>query len=471
MSALVAFAPGPKGPPSHGETFFFAAISLTCFLSFWGLIWWLLRACVIADGAGLRWRGLGGWKSIGWGGVRDYHEVPPTQTQQGSSTSGPNGTRLPLVISVIETSSGKCGVTSQWSNAHALRKSVALHAVNSRASRWELKGTRTIDPWPRVFDYNTRENRWAPRLWLKLFVAFVVYLLVQPALQMAGTAHLIGWAATLSVAAVYALSVGSLGLIFLLPFAQYRAANQRKDERITVDLNGIVFDTGARRVEAAWADVTGYYKVHGAGLSFRFVVETWHGEFDFLSSLGGAALLQATIQRFATGTALHEWRLPADADALGGEAARWTGGKVGVGSCFYHYRIRTHRTLLLGAGLLCFVCLALAVSVSLGWLPGTPPPITEAGAIGIGAGVALLLGLRAYRWNGIAVDDIGITQRTVFGSRFMAWGQVQEFQFSRTSGGKVVRHGQVLCFAVEIVGCAELTAEIERRVERTKAAI
>ena len=465
---MVAFAPGPKGPPSPSETVFFAAFSLLCFLCLCGLIWWLSRACVAGDGTGLRWRGLGGWKSAGWETVSDYYDALPTQMQQGSTTPGPGGTRSPLIVSIIETANGKCGVTSLWSNADALREMAARNAVNSRAAQWELKGTRVCDSWPVVFDYNTRENRWAPRIWLKLFVVFVVYLLVQPALQMSATAHLIGWAQTLAVAAVYAFSVGSLGLIFLLPFAQYRAADRRKGERITANLDGITFEGKTRRVDAAWAEVTGYFKVHGAGLSFRFVVETRQGEFDFLSSLGDAPLLQAIVQRFATQVVLREWCAPIDADALGGEAARWTGGKVGVGTHFYHYRTRTYRTLLLGATFLCLVVLLLAVSVSFGWLPGTLPPMAEAVAIGIGGGVALLLGLRAYLWSGIAVDEKGLTQRTIFGSRFLAWEQVESFAFSRTSGGKVVGRTQTLCFAVEIIGCAELTAEIERRTERTK---
>jgi len=59
----------------------------------------------------------------------------------------------------------------------------------------------------------------------------------------------------------------------------------------------------------------------------------------------------------------------------------------------------------------------------------------------------------------------------VFGRRFLAWDQVQEFMFSRPHGGKVVGRTKTLSFDIDIVGCAELTAEIERRVERTKAAI
>ena len=107
---------------------------------------------------------------------------------------------------------------------------MARNAVYRRVSQWGIKGTRTVDPWPVVFDYNTRKHRWAPRLWLKLFGAFVVYLVVQPALQVAATANLIGWGTTLAAAALYLLLIGSVGLVFLLPLAQYRAAARRKTD-------------------------------------------------------------------------------------------------------------------------------------------------------------------------------------------------------------------------------------------------
>ena len=461
---MSAAAPGPKGPPSPGEILFAEVFSVLCLLCLCVLLWWLLRACVAGDNYGLRWRGLGGWKSATWDTVSDYYEALPTWAQQSDSRNGRPKTRLPLVASVAETPNGKCGVTSAWSNADALRELITRNAINSRSVKWDLKGTRTCDPWPRTFDYNTRENRWAPRIWLKLFVTFVVCLFIRPALWLAPTAQLIGWAQTLAVAGVYTLLAGSLGLIFLLPLAQYRAANRRKAERITVSFDGIAFESGARRVQAVWADVTGYHSESSQGLGSRFVIETWQGEFDFLSSIGSAALLQAIIPRFATDATSSEWRSRVSDEALGGEAARWTGGKSGVGSRFYHYRTRVHRVLLFGGAVLCGALVLLVVSISLGWLPGNVPPAGAALA-GVVWTAILFIGLRAYLGNGIAVDENGLTQRTVFGSRFLAWEQVQGYEVTPLGSSKVIGRTQTLGFSSEIVGYKELMEEIERRTE------
>ena len=314
--ALSAFASTPKGPPSPGDTFILLTFALLCFLGACIFSWWTLRAGITADDSGLRVRGFGGWKPVRWAEVSDFYETLPMRKRSAAAGY------------VLETASGKVCFSNDWSNAEALRELVARNAVHSRVSEWGIKGTRATDPWPVVFDYNTRGNCWAPRLWLKLFVVFVVYLVVQPALQFAATANMIGWGTTLAVAALYLLLIGSVGLVFLLPLAQYRAADRRKAERITVDLNGIVFENGARRLQAAWADVTAYQVVNSHGVLFRYVVETRQGEFDFLSSLGNAVLLQAIIQHHAVNADVREWRRYVDKEALGGPVERrgnWDG--------------------------------------------------------------------------------------------------------------------------------------------------
>lgn len=450
LSALSAFAPMPKGPPSPSETSFFFLLSLLCCFCACGLAWWLLRAGITAADDGLRVRGFGGWKTMRWEEVLDFYEKLPVQKRSAAAGY------------VLETASGKVCFSRDWSNAEALREKVARDAVHSRASEWEIKGTRAVDPWPAVFDYDTRENRWVPRIWLKLFVVFVVYLVVQPSLQFAATASLIGWGATLAAAALYLLLIGSTGLVFLVPLAQYRAAGRRKAERITADLDGVVFEDGARRLEADWSDVVKYQVVSSYGVLFCFIVETRQGEFDFLSSLGNAALLQAIIQCCAANADVREWRRATDEDALGGEAARWSGGQAGVETRFYHYQTRGHRAVLLGSVFLGVVFGLMFASSSLGWLPGAALTTSAAWAAGIGWGAALVLGWRAYRRNGIAADDTGLTQRMLFGERFLAWEQVQDYTRSQ-AGGKVFGRGTTLRFGFDIVGHEELITEIARR--------
>ena len=422
----------------------------------------MLRAGISAGDNGLWVRGYGGWKSVHWDEVSDFYETLPVQKRSAAAGC------------VLETVSGKVRFSRDWSNAEALRELVARNAVPSRVSQWGIKGTRAVDPWPVVFDYDTPENRWAPRLWLKLFVIFVVYLVVQPALQFTATANMIGWGTTLTAAALYLLLIGSVGSVFLLPLAQYRASGHRKAERITVDLDGIVFEGDVRRVQAAWPEVLNYQVVSSHGVLFRFVIETRQGEFDFLSSLGNAGLLQGIIQRYAAHAEVREWRRATDEEALGGEAARWSSGKIGVGTRFYHYRTRGFRAALLGIAFLGVVSGLLFAGIGSGRLPGNAPPAGTGAVIGIGWSAGLLLGWRAYRRNGIAADKKGLTQRTLFGDRFLAWEQVQDYTLSH-AGGKVSGRGMMIGFRSDIVGCQTLAAEIARwavnAVEaRTKAA-
>lgn len=449
--ALSAFAPTPRGLPSPDETAFFLTLSLLCLLGACVFAWWLLRAGIAAGDDGLRVRGFGGWETVRWEEASDFYQTLPVQKRSAAAGY------------VLETASGKVRFPGDWSNAEALRETVVRNAGHSRVSEWSVKGIRAVDPWPVVFDYNTWENRWAPRIWLKLFGVFVVYLVVQPTLQFAATANLIGWTASAAAAVLYLLLIGSVGLVFLLPLIQYQATARRRAERITADLSGVVFEDGARRLEAAWADVVNYRAVSSHGMLFRFIVKTRQGEFDFLSSLGNARLLQTIIARYALNADVREWRRAADEDALGGEAARWSDGKVGAGTRFYHYRTRCYRAVLLGSAFLGLVFGLLFASSSLGWLPGTAlPSLTDIVSAALFWSAGLLLGWRAYRRNGIAADEKGLTQRTLFGERFLAWEQVQECDVA-VLAGKVSGRSRTIGFSSEIVGCAELTAEIARR--------
>ena len=455
MAAMVSHAPTNRGLPSPTETAVWEGIAALCLLGALGTAWWLLRACVIGGSEGLRGRRLGGWKSVRWDEVSDYYEQLPTQIQRNSGKSSV------AAVSVVEASFCKFGVTNLWSHAEALRSLVEQNAVQSRAARWEIKGTRVFDPWPRLFDYDTLENRWAPRIWLKLFLIFVVYLLVRPALQLGVMAGLVGWTMTLVTAGLYLLLIGSIGLIFLFPLAQYRAAEQRKAERVTVNLHGIVSEDGLQRVEAAWSDVTGYHTVYGQGIAARYAVETHQGEFDFLPSIGNAALLRTIIQRFAAEAAGHEWDSRVDVNALGGESARWSGGEVGVGARVYHYRNRVYRVSLLLPLACCLLCGLLAFLTWQGLLPGGN--MLYQLILGAANGAAALLGCAAYHICRIESDADGLTQFTLLGKRRLRWTQIENYFLTKEQGGVVVGHGESIQFKALVAGYEELQGEIIRQ--------
>ena len=456
IAAATSHAPTKAGPPSPMETAIWEAISAFCLLGVLGVVLWLVHACVISDQDGLRWRGMGPWRTARWDEVRDYYGKIPTRQQRSY------GVASPTTVSVVQTAAGIVGVTNLWSGADALREQVERHSVHGPMSGWEILGTRAVDPWPRVFSYNTLENRWAPRVWTKLFLTFVIYLLLKPAMQLPTMAGLVGWAMTLTTAALYLLLVGSIGLIFLVPLAQYRAAGRRRAERITADTHGITFEDDARRVEAAWPDVIGYGIAHGKGALVQYVVETRQGDFDFLTNIKQATLLRAIIRRYAEEVPDKEWRLRTDPEALGGEMARWSGGRVGIGARVYHYRTRANRAVL---GLPLTLCLALWLMAGLAWqglLPGFNVLfVASAGAF---YGLVFLGGWYAYRACRVETDEDGLAQITPFARRRLLWDQVEDYWLTGDYNSGVVRgRGERLRFGKGIVGYEELKEEIARR--------
>ena len=439
------------GLGSRAMSVVFTVLSLLCFLGAVAGLRWTRRAQVTADGAGLRWRGLGRWRSARWDEVSDYFDkLPP----RGAS----------VVSSVIQTRQGPVRFSSKWSDRDALRAAVVERAGRLMGAGWETQGCRASDPWPRVFGYDTFNNRWMPTLTLKLFLAFVAYLLVKPALGLAALGGLVGWRMALITAGLYALLIIPLGLLFLLPLAQYREVRRRRGQTITVDPNGLVFQAGDRAVAAAWPDVTGYF-VGRDRLNPLYVVETRHGNFEFLAAVGRAGLLQAIIRQWATRATEREWEPRRERNTFGAETAHWCAGQNGKGARRYHYQTRSNRAFLWGPPAFGLAGLLLAELAGQGVLPGADWRLCAAGALFWF--VVLAVGWQVYRSYAILADDVGLTQTTMLGRRFLPWPQVRDYfllTWSGTeAGGVVVGRDCQITFSAGIVGREELQAEIQRR--------
>ena len=439
---LTAHSPTKNGQPSAASVLSLQIFGICVVLAALVLGFWLLRARIVADDMGLRWRRFGGWRGAGWGEVQDYYD-------------------LQVAGRIIKTTAGSVRFGEDWVAAKSLREAVARQATSAAASEWGLLGTRPCDPWPRVFGYDTFSNRWSPRLLLKLSVAFVVYVLVQPALSLTGLAALVGWRMTLTTAALYLLLTLPLAIMLLVrPLLEYRAVQKRMKEHITLNRQGLVFEDGTRRIDASWQDVTGYSIIAG-----KYVVETGSGAFDFLGSIGSSLILRENIKRYAAQSADTDWKARADAEALGGEAARWSGGQVGVGARVFHYRIRSLRMGLAGVACICLLGWGLGAATMLGWLPGgNPPPLGVVIGGTLLEGGLLLYGWRLYRHCGVHLDDDGLTQFTLLGQTRLMWAQVRDFYLGDSSAGVVEgRDGRRIRFSSMIVGREELMAEIVRR--------
>lgn len=414
---------------------------------------WARRGAIVADKAGLRWRGLGAWKCVSWGEVSDYY-VRMSHQNAGET----------VTVAVIETAAGRINFGSLWTDAEPLQEAVERQARAAAASQWGLRGTRLCDPWPRVFGYDTFSNRWSPRLLLKLLLMFAVYVLVKPALSLTGLAALVGWRMTLTTAALYLLLTLPLAIMLLVrPLLDFRAVQKRMGERITLSLEGLVFEGGTRRIAARWEEVTGYALADG-----KYIVKTSCGSFDFLGSIGNLVLLRENIKLYAVHSADTEWKARADAEALGGEKSLWSGGKVGVGARVFHYKTHSVRSSL-RLGIFALASTGGASAVSFVGLPGNwLLGLLILTALRLPLVAMLLIGWRVYRHCGVHLDEDGLTQWTPLGQKRLMWLQVRDYYLDKSAWAgldSVVegRDGQRVRFSSIIVGREELMAEIVRR--------
>ena len=456
IAAYVSHMPTKTGPPSAADTRILEALSFCCLLIALAIGLWLIRACVIGDQTGLRWRGMGSWKSAGWDEVRDYYEKVPTRQQRQYGLSSPT------TISVIQTGAGKVGVTNLWSSSEALRELVQGQAIQAVTHEWGILGSRPCDAWPHVFRYDTRENRWTPYIVGALFLTALGYGLAAPVSRTVGKLGTAEGTISVIMLGVLLLPLLAYGILPLMIIARYREAGCRRGEHITTSLAGIIFEDGARKIEAVWADVTGYSVAYGRNaLMYRYVVETRQGQFDFLYQISDALLLTVIIQRYAAQSADKKWQMRGSLETLGGEAAQWSSGRVGVGAKVYHYCTRTNRALLWLLGTFCVTMLALAPLSSHGLTNGGSPLGFLLASLGIG--LILGGGWHMYRTCRIETDEDSLTQITPLGRRRLLWEQIEECRRTTEGNGIVTGHGQRLWFGKGIVGCDELQSEITRR--------
>lgn len=416
---------------------------------------WARRGAIIADETGLRWRGLGAWKSVRWGEVRDYYERLPPQNK-GSS----------ITYRALETAAGRLNVTSQWKNADTLWACVEGRATASAVQEWGVLGTRPCDPWPRTFRYDTWQNIWTPRLLIKLMGFILTFLLAKPVTQAAALAGFVSWPMKLGLFAPSFLMASMLLLLPLVLLSRYRATGRRRAERITADLDGIVFEDKARRVEARWADLTSYQIAAGPGaVTVCYRVETRQGDFDFLPTLSEFLIFKEIVRRYAKNAAENEWKHQDSPEVLGGEAARWSGGQEDIGARVFHYQTRSVRALLWGGIILLLSLCAMVVLVRLVSLPGSAPlPFLPNALFGLASVLGLFYGWRLYRHCGVHLDDDGLTQFTPLGQTRILWSLVDKFYLGSDKVGVVEgRNGRRIRFSAAIVGREELMAEIARR--------
>lgn len=425
---------------------------------------WTARGRIIADDWGLRWRGLGRWRSAEWDNVQDYYDKLPSKSNRISS--GPE--------MVVETSAGRLTFSREWTPHQAIRDVIEQRATCARAKSWGVKGTRPEDDWPHVFHYDTRDNR--TTLWVLSGCLLLLYgmMLGRAIPKTVEWVRELGWGLGLAPVLVMLILLFTYSLMFWVGAFLPLEAKQRKHQRITVSLSHLRYEDTGRTFEIAWRDVSDYFLASfpakiAPGYLYRVVTNT--GSFDFTAALSEASLLRIIIPLYATGAKTKQWRSHDDFDLLGGQRSRWSGGCEGVGERVFHYRTRTNRALLW-----LFAFFALIPLIPFAVDPWLGLPIRDdTGAILTTCalmGAAWLWTFWRYQTARVLIDSRGIIQNTMQGTRCVAWDEVQDYYKSGSDmfiyGNIVSTEGRVR-FWLGIADAEELQDEIARRAVHSQS--
>lgn len=332
MLSLPGMAP-PTAADPVGARVIVIVIAAPLFLLAGVTAAWCLRAEIIADEDGLRWRGLARTRRAPWSGVTDYYE----RLSQGHRPTA-----------WVETVSGKF-LISGVTNAGALREIVQARPTGAPAHSWEILGTRPGDSWPRVFHHLTADTTTGLAACLLGIVGppvyFAVYL-AQNVAQVRGMLAELGPGMGCAFLACYALVALGFPLSMGLSLPLFLEGHRRRHERVVVDPRSLCLEDGTQRLEARWEEVTEVEVAPLRGLPGMVRIRLTRGRsIEYLQSIHEAGLLKAIITRYA-GRGVKRSVLGESQEVLGGDAARWSGGSPGIGQRIYHYRTRANRAML-----------------------------------------------------------------------------------------------------------------------------
>lgn len=454
------FLPNTGRDPLPPQTYHWLRYTFTSLCLFLAvtLHFWVSRAAICGGSRGLRWRGLGRWRSVLWTDVEDYYREIVHFGQR------------PEMRRVIKTRHGTIRIGRDWSNIPDLERLVQDRAREAQAKTWSLLGSRTDEEWSRTFSYGVLESGLSivllPILALGGSGALIERALSSVPQIATGGGWFLGILAAVVLGAFALLPCIAYGAMFLMYLNTWR----RRRQRITVSAGGLLYDDGEREIRAGWSDVVECYTRKNkswSALKGQYVVVTKQGTFDYLHTLRRVSVLTTIILENAPLESTARWRSMPQEEALGGPRLRWTGGQEGIGRRIYHYRNRTHRALLWFPTSIALVCLLLALLTHMGLTPeSNPKPYLMVAAV---LAAVSFWGWWRFYADKIIVDEECITQSTPWRQKTVTWGQVQDYG----SGGDGERlyvqgAGRSLWFWKSIADVEELKDEIARRAVHSR---
>lgn len=356
---------------------------------------------VIADEQGLRWRIWLPWKptlkwrTATWEEVRDFYVTVPRSGNTYHIETDGNPTLT---------------LDANWETMVPLREAITEHAVAASAARdldgnlrWMRKGMRRAD-FPITFSYSETKlkTRWlglligsiSSILLCTLFAVSVLLLLLfikEIAAQPGAVGSLVFYAVLAVISAV------GFGWVLYQQGSIFRDAKQRRlrGERIIAEADGLTIwrEDDARHIP--WETIIGYEfplnywnSTRGKNRVTPRIRTDNNAEYTYSTLIEDFPLLTMILRNFAK-EAVEYKRDQNEKEALGGIAARWSGGEEGKGERVFHRRTRTLQISIWMIGFFFVTTILCAIQL---------PQSSENGVYGLFLAVpaALALGLFLY---------------------------------------------------------------------------
>lgn len=405
--------------------------------SFWGAVYGalsLLREEIIADQNGLRWRGIfGPWKSARWEEISDFY-LSGKPTRWSVVQTSPS-----LTIPTVETPRGKLKMSRAFARLDEIMPLIAARALNAPVREWEIREFRASENFSQRFNYWTKTQKWqAPIMTLGaiyvlgFFMWGVIFGEPSRATTRYEVRELSDW---LSVAmAVVRFGPFAAMMVFSMVFSPWMAWRQRnfayqhRDEHVEISPRGLAWQNGETRLEACWEEVRAIRFIPARGWGAHYRVETQNGDFSVWNSLEGRDVWLRLVRHFAPQLALEIPNLNLD---LGGEAATWSGGKVGQGVRIFHFRTHNTRLTLWAATVFAVVVPLLPLLMHALQTPDdiASPVSWKPWAWALLVGVLALCYLwRCFYRAAIWANETGLEWRfPFFKARAVRWNEIESF--------------------------------------------
>lgn len=445
-AALVASILFPDGKADKEVRIIGSVTLLICFIGSLCVWLWTSRAYIIADEDGLRWRSIKQERSAPWNEVTDFYDLYISSTR---------------TYGRVETTAGQVKL-GDYGNQEKLRAFIQSHACNSASREWKIKNPQSLKKmksWPQEFGYNIF---WNSLLRLAALI-FLFGLCIAGAWQMRDALSFQPMSLQLRVlGVVVALFIGAIPiLMFVAHFAMWKNVRQRFGQHVFATSEGIVFIDKTRRIEALWDEVADYrIEQKGGFAGENYIVETTHGNWSFSSDISRFEILKQLIIEYSINAVASEWKRPIDIDGITAKNARWAEQQKAGEQNIYHFRSNTNRAML-------WFFWAIGSQPLIGILFNTSFMDSK---LHLPAYIYLLVVVcfaswmtYLYKHDYVATDANGISHRTPFGTKFIAWDNIESFGKSDLGFSVIVGQKTRIRFCNVIVREEQLRNEIAQR--------